>query len=518
MDMNKLIYIFIFLALFISSCDKKPKDAQLLVERGKALLDAGYTQDALELYRKASVKDPNCEDAYLQTGILYDEYLGDLQNAIIAYQKFLSVSQNPIMRERVQTWLLEARKGRDVQTSRKKDVAPRAGSDLNFEEELAQKEEQFKMLKEQLVERYEAKLETLRQKLIEADDKAASLENENSILKSDTTKKEISRLVDALSSNEVVVAKLEAKIEEKSQENKTAVQSLKALQNMVAELQSKTYRSSPSLAADSVLSETNAMLLAKIDILSLRLKKLESENSALKQKLTLQEKPTLTESSEIYSDAKFESLIFATNKIADLEQKTSFLNQAKDNLISDLFKQRKLAEQKDSQLTALNEKYKQAREEALNSKALQKSLQEEKKLGANWKKLFYDRTVSLKKLKQQYDNLYRRYQQELSRNKKISDTIASLQNDLSASGTAEKPSYSYDSRQAYKTQTTKPKTRYARKSSKPRTYTVRRGDSLATIARRIYGDSEKWKLIYNANRDILNRPNQLRVGQILTIP
>lgn len=51
-----------------------------------------------------------------------------------------------------------------------------------------------------------------------------------------------------------------------------------------------------------------------------------------------------------------------------------------------------------------------------------------------------------------------------------------------------------------------------------RVYTVQTGDSLMKIARDMYGDGNRWTTIFNANRDILERPNQLRVGQVLRIP
>jgi len=51
-----------------------------------------------------------------------------------------------------------------------------------------------------------------------------------------------------------------------------------------------------------------------------------------------------------------------------------------------------------------------------------------------------------------------------------------------------------------------------------RVYTVQTGDSLMKIARDLYGDGNRWTVIFNANRDILERPNQLRVGQVLRIP
>ncbi len=50
------------------------------------------------------------------------------------------------------------------------------------------------------------------------------------------------------------------------------------------------------------------------------------------------------------------------------------------------------------------------------------------------------------------------------------------------------------------------------------TYTVRRGDTLAGIAREVYGDPGAWERIFEANRDRLDSPHALRVGQRLRIP
>ncbi|WP_049780609.1 LysM peptidoglycan-binding domain-containing protein [Nitrosococcus halophilus] len=52
----------------------------------------------------------------------------------------------------------------------------------------------------------------------------------------------------------------------------------------------------------------------------------------------------------------------------------------------------------------------------------------------------------------------------------------------------------------------------------PKTVTVQRGDSLSIIAERVYGDPEKWHLLYEANQDKIKDPNQLLVGTKLTIP
>ncbi len=48
-------------------------------------------------------------------------------------------------------------------------------------------------------------------------------------------------------------------------------------------------------------------------------------------------------------------------------------------------------------------------------------------------------------------------------------------------------------------------------------YTVVSGDNLTKIAKKFYGDGE-YDIIYQANRDRMNSPGDLRVGQTLVIP
>lgn len=50
------------------------------------------------------------------------------------------------------------------------------------------------------------------------------------------------------------------------------------------------------------------------------------------------------------------------------------------------------------------------------------------------------------------------------------------------------------------------------------TYQVKRGDNLSRIAGKMYNDSTKWKVIYEANRNTLDSPESLREGQTLIIP
>ena len=51
-----------------------------------------------------------------------------------------------------------------------------------------------------------------------------------------------------------------------------------------------------------------------------------------------------------------------------------------------------------------------------------------------------------------------------------------------------------------------------------KTYVVQKGDTLQKISEEMYGTAKKWKRIFEANKDILDDPDQIRVGQKLIIP
>lgn len=66
----------------------------------------------------------------------------------------------------------------------------------------------------------------------------------------------------------------------------------------------------------------------------------------------------------------------------------------------------------------------------------------------------------------------------------------------------------------------------ARKSPTPtkkaasvkRTYVIKSGDTLASISRRFYKSSARWKDILDANRNTIDDPEKLKVGESLVIP
>lgn len=52
----------------------------------------------------------------------------------------------------------------------------------------------------------------------------------------------------------------------------------------------------------------------------------------------------------------------------------------------------------------------------------------------------------------------------------------------------------------------------------PTTYTVQRGDTLYSLAKRFYGDGKLWTKIADANKDKVHNVNAIPVGTVLTVP
>jgi LysM repeat protein len=50
------------------------------------------------------------------------------------------------------------------------------------------------------------------------------------------------------------------------------------------------------------------------------------------------------------------------------------------------------------------------------------------------------------------------------------------------------------------------------------TYTVKAGDTLSAIAKKHLGDANAYTEIFNANRDQLTDPDEIKPGQVLKIP
>ena len=52
----------------------------------------------------------------------------------------------------------------------------------------------------------------------------------------------------------------------------------------------------------------------------------------------------------------------------------------------------------------------------------------------------------------------------------------------------------------------------------PRTYVVRKGDTLSGIAEAELGDRERWRELFEINRAMLDDPDRIEPGQVLQLP
>lgn len=57
-----------------------------------------------------------------------------------------------------------------------------------------------------------------------------------------------------------------------------------------------------------------------------------------------------------------------------------------------------------------------------------------------------------------------------------------------------------------------------RNSEQSQTYVVEKGDSLSKIAKRLYGNADEWRRIYEANRETIKDPDLIYPGQTLRLP
>ena len=80
------------------------------IGRARAFYRQGDYAQAVEMYQKALIMDPDNAEACLQLGIIYDDNLKDEQQAIHYYQKFLAIQPQSEMAERVKGWIEQSEK------------------------------------------------------------------------------------------------------------------------------------------------------------------------------------------------------------------------------------------------------------------------------------------------------------------------------------------------------------------------------------------------------------------------
>ena len=55
------------------------------------------------------------------------------------------------------------------------------------------------------------------------------------------------------------------------------------------------------------------------------------------------------------------------------------------------------------------------------------------------------------------------------------------------------------------------------KNAGAKTHTVQKGETLSLIAKRYFGNSKKWRELYQLNQAIIKNPNRIYVGQVIRL-
>jgi nucleoid-associated protein YgaU len=563
--------------LFLSSCDRPGVDALQFVERGMLQVQNEQFPDALSLYQKALEVDPGCDAAWLQLALLYDDFLNDKSNAVVAYRQYIELARNDATKERAERWLAAAEA--DLNFSRSEPANGPAMASREVTKALEQRERQFKLLRTEMINRYEEELEELRQELMDAQERVATIETENTIFRGRDPNGDVADLFDRIASNEQIIAVQQMQVEQCMEDADEMYRGNAGLQSLVTNLQTELRDARVKVVYADALAGSNALLMAECNLGINRLRALEEERNGLQLKLKALEESaaqspavaTVVVTNEIQQMAAAavvtqvttvasvamtaettDALNAATNEIAGLQKLVDSHAAERDNHVGILESLRQVVADRDQELTAMRAQVAQLQDvsdasvELAQAKAL---LEQEQEARARNDKLLYERTVQYKRLVQNYEALRTQYANEIEQRRRLSDYLARVQREMSGGQVSTRPVAQAG------VVPTQPRTSYAantaaeqRESSSPvrlpsqasvkrvsaadivptiepltppidgRFYKVQPGDSLTRISRNFYGDPDKWTLIYNENRSILERPNQLRVGQTLRIP
>ena len=499
--MKNFTNIFVvFLLLALTACNRRVNKAHNLVERGIMYAEAEQYAKAIELYNRAIEVYPKAGEAYLQLALLYDENLGDKAKAIVAYNNYLKVAGNETNKKKVEEWIREAEEelsgGKIVNPARVAEPQDKREENVGF------RNKQIEALKRQISEKYEKKIDELKNEIFDVENQCAKLSNENIALRANDTNKQIAHLLDTIASNELAIATLQTQIEAKNREANASVQAQETLQTIITNLQAKI--SVWSARAPEAQNISNDFLISANEKMKEKIEEIKSEkNDALLQLAELKIKyaqltsappaavtnqPTVPLTPELLQE--FEN---AKKQIVEYRRRENFNKQERKNFIETIKKLRE-------QLSASNERLVAAQNNLKNNSANNeeiKQLREDlKKLNASIQyreKQLYDRTLQLKKLQQSYQTLSKQYNAEVRKRQKINTVITDIQKEIGTPARKAPP---------------QPK----------RKYTVKAGDSLMKISQKTYGDKSRWREIYRANKEMLDAEKKLKVGQVLIIP
>jgi len=295
------------------------------------------------------------------------------------------------------------------------------------------------------------------------------------------------------------IAKLTTQFNDMSVKNSLAEQKVLELEDEI-----ESYKSVPEAAIPVVASEFTDL-----------------SDEILQMQTTIQKKDNELEH-------KNNQIAILKNELSEIQNDFDKIksDKSKDKLIDELNK--KIIANSDAnqrlkyEFAKLNREKNKFKDADENAKALAYDIKElNSELSAKNRKL-NEYAVKTKRYSEAHKAALEKIRRLEIQNQEMNNKIRGIISKVSNKTTYSKPvvSKSYSKNNTYKHTKIKQNTRATKPFSKRKikTYRVRRGDSLSSIAQLIYGSKSKWQLIYSENRDILKRPDSLRAGQILIIP
>ena len=343
-------------------------------------------------------------------------------------------------------------------------------------------------------------MDVLKNELFNTKNKCAELSNENIIFRSDNKNSQIAGLLNTIASNEAITAALQTQIESDKHETYSSLQAQKTLQSIITNLQASLSLQSGRNNSFSELIKSNEFLLIRNNELRNEMKNamqndklLKIQMAALKKKYAHKissskniaaAKPTIPLTPELLQ--AFES---AKKELVELKRRERFNKQERRKFIETINSLR-------VQISNENSGLERSTKAVAESKQLNIELNKERAAVKHREKQLYERTLQLKKMQQSYLSLRKQYLSEIRNSQNNNSDATDIKKEIVDTA----PLVSVTS------------------SASKRKYTVKSGDSLAKISEKMYGNKNKYKIIYNANKATLKKADHLKVGQILIIP
>ncbi|MCK5853492.1 tetratricopeptide repeat protein [bacterium] len=488
---NKILLLL--LLLLSAGCGPQENKSIDLVEQGVKYMESEQYDKALEYYKEAIKLNPESENAYLQMALLYDEYFNDKTNAVHAYIQYLKISKNEINKKKVEKWIGVATKeiGKAKTPFSIGDSMAQDGSDSSY----ALREKQFDAIRRQLIDKYESKIDVLKNELFNTENKCAELSNENIILRSDDKNSQIAGLLITIASNESITATLQTQIESDKREANASLQAQKTLQSIITNLQASLNLRSDRDNSVTELIKSNEFLLIRNSVLQNEMKNVMQDDKLLKIQMAALKKKYAHKTSSSRNSAAAKTTIpltpellqafeSAKKELVELKRRERFNRQERRKFIETISSLR-------VQISNENSDLERGTKAVAEVKQLKIELDRERSAVKHRKKQLYDRTLQLKKMQQSYLSLRKQYLSEIRKSQKNNSVVTDVKKEILDTTPV---------------------------SSSKREYIVKSGDSLAKISEKMYGDKNKYKIIYNANKATLKKASRLKVGQVLIIP